>query len=444
MQNKLQDTISKKIAGLPMQELALQTNFQIREDAKIDAHSFVAGFFVMMHQGVNTLKTWASNLALFLGHDTLSAQGLVKKLQFRHIDFTEQLLNKVLSTKAAKHQKQIAGQGLLKSFGRVFLEDSTCFALPSFLYDFFRGTCNRYGKSSTARVQLRMELLSGAYHKIDLQSFRDNDQKYAGDICKTLRKDDLVIRDMGYSVLHVFKQIKACKAFFLSRLRFGASIYKTTTGEQLDLDTLLNQAKKQNRHTLDIAVKVGKKEQVNLRLIAIRVPQQVEQSRRRKAIKNRNAKANHNQAYLDRLAWTLLITNVEQQVWTPKQALQVYSWRWYIEIIFKAWKSELKMQKCFEAKQSISPPRVIMTFFLMLTWVSLMLMPMFYLALSIIWEKHSRGISILKFASLFRNHADRMDDPLILEQYADWIFQHCKYDKRKNSSGMIENIYMLI
>jgi len=444
VQNKLQDTISKKLAGLPMQELALQTGFQIRRDAKIDAHSFVAGFFVMMHQGLNTLKAWASNLALFFAHDTLSAQGLVKKLQFRHIDFTEQLLHEVLRVKAAKHQKQISGQGLLKNFGRVFLEDSTCFALPSSLYNFFQGTCNRYGKSATARVQLRMELLSGDYHKIDLQSFRDNDQKYAGDICKTLCKDDLVIRDMGYSVLQVFKQIKACKAFFLSRLRFGPSIYNAKTGEQLDLDTLLKQAKAQGRHTLDIAVKVGKKDQLDTRLIAIRAPQEVEQSRRRKAIQNRSAKANHNQIYLDRLAWTLLITNVEEHVWTPKQALQVYSWRWYIEIIFKAWKSELKMQKCFEDKQSISPPRVIMTFFLMLTWVSLILMPMFYLSLTAIWEKHARGISLLQFASLFRNHPDRMDTPLLIEQHADWIFQHCKYDKRKNSIGLIENIYMLI
>ena len=106
MKNKLQATISKKIAELPMQELALQTGFQIRSDGKIDAHSFVASFILMMHQGANTLKTWASNLALFFANDTLSAQGLAKKLQFRHIDFTEQLLNQVLSTQAAKHQKQ--------------------------------------------------------------------------------------------------------------------------------------------------------------------------------------------------------------------------------------------------------------------------------------------------------------------------------------------------
>jgi hypothetical protein len=47
---------------------------------------------------------------------------------------------------------------------------------------------------------------------------------------------------------------------------------------------------------------MGKEEQLPVRLVAVLAPPQVVQSRRRKAEKDRNKKANHSQEYMEMLS----------------------------------------------------------------------------------------------------------------------------------------------
>src|SRR5436190_18651683 len=49
------------------------------------------------------------------------------------------------------------------------------------------------------------------------------------------------------------------------------------------------------------------------------------------------------QAHLTLLAWNLFITNVPATVWLPKTVGLVYSFRWQVELVFKAWKSGLHL-----------------------------------------------------------------------------------------------------
>ena len=98
---------------------------------------------------------------------------------------------------------------LFRAFKRVFLEDSTCVKLPAPLPVFFPGSSNHTGPGATARIQLCLELLSGQYTHLEVQSYRDNDQKFAAHIVGLLRAGDL-----GYAVLRVFRLIMERNAFF--------------------------------------------------------------------------------------------------------------------------------------------------------------------------------------------------------------------------------------
>lgn len=207
------ERISAKLSELPIEELSYSTNFQIRSDGIIKGLDFVLGFFYMVLMGFNTIEKWAGAIGKISGN-LISAQSLQAKLQFRHQQFAEALLKLVLCRQVAQQKDGPKGKGIFRPFRRVFVEDSTCVKLPATLAAFFPGNFNHAGPGATARIQLCLELLTGRYTHLELQSYRDNDQKFAGHIVGMLLAGDLVMRDLGYAVLKVFRQIMDSKAFF--------------------------------------------------------------------------------------------------------------------------------------------------------------------------------------------------------------------------------------
>lgn len=152
-------------------------------------------------------------------------------------------------------------------------------------------------------------------------------------------ENDLIIRDLGYFSLDVFDEIVDSGAFFLSRLRYGVNIYDMIDNKKLNL---LNELKKKG--FLDLWIKLGAKNKTECRLVAVPLSEQVANERRRKAENDRSGSANHSQRYMDLLGYSLYITNVPRDVWTIKQIAEAYRCRWYIEILFKGWKSYLNIQ----------------------------------------------------------------------------------------------------
>lgn len=71
---------------LGVKSLAHQTGFTIRRARKIDAESFLAGFFQMTVSGRYSLRLWASNIATLKG-SLISFQAIAKKLDFRQEPF---------------------------------------------------------------------------------------------------------------------------------------------------------------------------------------------------------------------------------------------------------------------------------------------------------------------------------------------------------------------
>jgi hypothetical protein len=248
---------------------------------------------------------------------------------------------------------------------------------------FFSSSFTKKNVSATVRIQLTTNLLSDSYEDFSLGSFRDNDGGASKDILEIVKPGDLVLRDKGYCLprnlggsLKVFKQLEEKKCFFLSRFKYGVNLYDSGTKKQLDLAKILEKASKQGRNTVDKRIVLGAKHRLSVRLIAIRLPQEVADERRRKAKADRHSKANHSQDYYERLDWCLFITNIPEEILTAKQVAKVYRFRCLprnlggrIEIIFKVWKSKFDFDKMFD-KSSMSPSRAIITFFLLLTWLT--------------------------------------------------------------------------
>ena len=248
--------ISAKLHELPIEEVSHLTSFVIRKGGKINGFDFLMGFFLMILNGFNTVEKWAAQVSKLSG-GLISTQSLQEKLQFRHQKFAEALLGYVLRHQIQRTEITHIPASIFTHFNRVFLEDSTCVKLPASLAAFFPGNYNHKGDGATARIQLRIELFSGEYTYLELQSYRDNDQKFAYHIIGQLLRGDLVIRDLGYGVLGAFRMIMGLNAFFLSRLRFGINIYDSESGQQIDLLKKLRSLRRKGGTVLDIEVLLG-------------------------------------------------------------------------------------------------------------------------------------------------------------------------------------------
>lgn len=431
--------ITTKLEEIRLEELAKQTLFIKSTNHKISGYCFILSFFKMASEGLNTLESWAGHIAQITGQ-LISPQALQGKLQFRHIEFAESFFKEVLKREIVKSSLRLKCSKLLNHFNNVFVEDSTCITLPKELFEFFPGTVNQLGRSNSARIQLRMELKSGNYTKLELQGFRDNDQKYSPDILAQINKGDLVLRDMGYWVLSVFRKIKQKGAFYLSRYSYGAYIFSTDTGKKIDLFGKLRSLRHQGIQVLDIEALIGKEEQLLVRLVAIRVPQHIEQRRKRKMRKDKMAKRSKD--YLEMLGWTIFITNVDEHQWRPQQMLKVYGFRWRIEIVFKCWKSNLGFSEMFQ-KISMIPSRVYITFYLMLAWLILFFVKPYNFFLSEVYMLKGKILSIFKFAIYAKNNFEKLYDFENINEIVDYLARYCSQTKRKQKSSL-ENIYLII
>lgn len=443
------DKITKKISKLDIEEGSKATNFIKRKDGKIDGETYIIGFFMMLLSGGNTLLHWSLQICKLIDGLTLSEQGLERKLSFRHELFAKWLLIKSLQTQiqggfdeenSFEFEKEIS---LLKCFNRVLLQDSTCVNVPKNLASFFPSSHTEKGEAATVRLQLITDLLSGTYDDFSLGSFRDNDGKASSDILKIVKPRDLVLRDKGYWSLDVFEELDKKNCYYLSRLKYGVNLYDCGTKKQLDLAKILKKASKNRQNIIDMRVFLGAKHQLSARLIAIRLPQEVADERRRKAKADRHSKANHSQDYYERLDWCIFVTNIPEEILTAEQVAKVYRFRWKIEIIFKVWKSKFDFSNMFN-QQSMSPSRAVITFFLLLTWLTLFFVNLYSYFLIKVYQKTKRFISIFKFSEfliIFMQDSKKREQLLKNpDDFIDLVASSCLYDKRKRQNQM-ELIY---
>ena len=433
------EQIKRKIGEQQINAIAKSSGFQKREPRKVTGYSFFLGFCMMVQLGQTGLRDWAKSIGR-LTQKLVSKQGLQKKLQFRHEAFARQLLGFVLKQCTASNGHQ--GVALFAPFKEVYVEDSTCVGLPRNLSSFCPGPHSKtHGECATARIQLRMELVSESYEGVFVGSYRENDQGFAHRIVEILTAGCLVIRDKGYFVLAAFRAIMEKKAFFLSRLRFGTTVFDAQTGEKMDLLKELKALKKAGRQVLDKEILLGGKEKLPVRLVAIEAPEEAKRMRQHKARTDRSAKAAHSREYIQLLGWTIFITNVNKETWGGRDIIRAYRYRWRIEIVFKCWKSKFNLDKFFEGRETISPPRAAMTIYLMLAWLTLTMGAWYGYFVHRVYEEKKKFISMLLFADFVKERFWEILLTSDLDVFIGELARYYSHDKRKSRKCYLEFLY---
>ena len=351
---------------------------------------------------------------------------------------TAALLQQVLS---ASLQHLIASDGLsipiLQRFTGVRIHDSTTIVLPDALAELWAG-CGGSTTTHTAsalKCGVQLDLLTGALSGLDLADGRASDQRL-GVQQAPLPKGSLRLADLGFYDLGVLGSLSAAEVYWLSKLEPTALISDATHSNcpLLAFVTSLGDLAQWEGQ-----VWVGRGRRLRARLMVKRVPQEVADQRRRRIRKSARDKGHNPSAVALALAvWTILITNIPAEMVSLEEALIVVKVRWQIELLFKLWKSQGRVDRWRTEKAA----RIMCEVYAKLL---ALVLQQWVLAVSC-WMYPDR--SLVKAAQVVRDHAVELASsrarPERLEEVLETIQRVLKRTARMNTRLKHPNTYQLL
>lgn len=306
--------------------VARETKF-VQRESKLTGSKFllswVAGFVQHPKASLNILCQVAEDIGV-----RVTKQGMQKRLTQAAVKFMEEMFERV---RAALQNRISIPLALLTQFAAIQLVDSTGIALPDSLADEFPAAGGN-GPQAGMKLQTIWEFLRGNLSAVIRQTGRQPDQAFDGHLVHVAR-GTLFLNDLGYFVLTSLRDIAEGLAYFISRLNTKCVLYDPTTEKRIDLLALL---RKSPHDQLELNLLVGRQVKLLCRVLAIRLPSDVVEERRRKAKANARRKGRTLSAEkLAWLAWNVYITNVPATMLTLRQVVLIYVLRWQIELLFR-------------------------------------------------------------------------------------------------------------
>lgn len=292
---------------------------------------------------------------------SLSKQGLDDRFSGSSIDFSKKLLEEAIHNQFIDPLIHDYSQ----LFNRVLIKDSTRFDIAESLKDKFPGFGGDGSKAGVS-IQFEFDLKNGSITDMDLQSELDKDSIDAIKKKDKIQTGDLVIRDLGYYCYESMMSIHTKGAYFISRLFPSSNVFKSETGnEKIDFQYIYNHMKATKMEYQELNVFVGK-ERTLMRLVVCLLPENVYEKRIRiRNKKNKGINCKTTDEFKARAHFNLFITNVENGKISTESICKFYRIRWQIELVFKVWKSLMKIN-CL---QKMKYERFATTLYMNMLWV---------------------------------------------------------------------------
>ncbi len=406
--------------------LARRTGF-VQRASKLTGAAFVQalvfGWLANPQASVEALAQAAAAVGV-----AISAQGLDQRFTEAAATFLEEMLAAAVQTVIAADPVAIP---LLERFTAVVLLDSSTITLPAALALWWPG-CS--AGTAALKLHVRYDLCRGYLSGLVVQEGRISDRSTAMQTAP-LPRGALRISDLGFFTLGVFAAMTAQGVYWLSRLAPGTAVY-TPDGARWDVLDLLAA---QGAATVDLTVTLGVDHRLPGRLLAVRVPEEVVNQRRRRLRADAKRRGKTPSAgQLAWCAWTIVVTSVPPTLLSLREALVLLRARWQIELLFKLWKSHGHIDE----SRSAQPWRVLTEVFAKL----LAMVVQHWLLLVSCWAFPDR--SLLKAAHTIRQHALSLASSLAYPAFLDHILAvvqrsiaaGCRLNRRKKHP----NTYQLL
>lgn len=269
---------------------------------------------------------------------TITAQGLEQRLDKRAAECLRQVLEQAVEEMITTDEVEIP---LLKRFNGVYIQDSSAITLPKELIDEWQGCGGSNGRSAGLKIQVELSLSSGQLKGPSLHAGKEQDRSSEFQTA-ALPKGSLLMRDLGYWSLQEMEKRTQRGEFWLFRVRARTNL-TLEGGKHCRLVEFL-QAETGQR--IDINLRLGKTAQTPARLLAVKVPQEIAEERKRKLKEKARSKGQPlNKETLKLAEWYLLVTNVPEESLSLREAIVLARARWQIELLFKLWKQSGKIDE---------------------------------------------------------------------------------------------------
>lgn len=335
VKNKQIEIISRFFNRESVEQIARDTKFVQRESPLSGMDFFLLCVFA--HQKIDSVSLEDMCGELLKDGVDITKQSLQDRFNENAVEFITALLNESLLIKL--NVRRIVPHS---DFQRITIWDSTQVQLPEAFCVKYRG--HGGGASHSAlKLQYGYDLIT---QKIIAMLIQDAVQSDHAQQLQGVEKNDLRIEDLGYFNLQRFEQIELSKAFFISRYRFGITIFewRKVAFHQIDLLMLERAMKPGERRTLNVFI--GRREKLPVRMIVEKVSAQIANEKRRKLLFDKhNKRRGLTQKRLRLCGLNIYITNTTEQQVPAEQIRLYYSLRWQIEILFKSWKSIYKIDR---------------------------------------------------------------------------------------------------
>ncbi len=203
------------------------------------------------------------------------------------------------------------------------------------------------GSASDAccKLQSAYDYKSGSILLVEDMKGTLPDQKYSKYIGGLADKNDLILTDLGYWAFETFDTIDKQGAFFVSRFNNRVNPWIFADGKYIKSElTDVLENRKDKSIEVEMFIKGKKNEYLKVRLIAFRVPEEVANIRKYNLKKNAQKKGRApTEKSLKLCEWSLFVTNAPKESVPSDMIRSVYRIRWCCELIFKSWKSILRM-----------------------------------------------------------------------------------------------------
>jgi hypothetical protein len=205
-------------------------------------------------------------------------------------------------------------------------------------------TVSAPGSSGTDwRVHLDYDLGALAISEIQLTRVEGGESLFRFDFDPA----ELVVADRGYSLRPGLAHVVEAGAHFIVRLNWSSVPLQRPSGEEFRLLPEMRTLADAQVGVFDLEVAPNPREQVPaipVRLVAVRKSEEAAQEARKKALRE-GARKGHKllPETLELASYVLVLTSTSAADFSPEGILEIYRFRWQIELVFKRLKSLLQL-----------------------------------------------------------------------------------------------------
>lgn len=350
-----------------------------------------------------TLTAQASSLS-----QPVSRQAIDQRYNPAAVEFFKAAFQQSLATTLAWQSDSHLLRLLQQRFQTVRLFDSTHCPCSDALAQIFPG-CGGGGGQAGLKVLLSYDYGASQLHPLAVLPAKRSDQGLTATAAAQVGPRELGIFDKGFYQAQALSQLSQRGGYFLIPWHQGVSVWQPQTqgqGEQLIEVAAQLKASTQASVAWD-AVQLGQTPCSRLgpvRLLAYRLSE--ERANRRRAVLREKCRTHGRvptAAALELAGWLILVTNAPAERLPTSAAGFLYRVRWQIELIFKQWKSVLRLH----VLPSTNGCRVQCE-----VWSRLL-----FALLVFVWHRHAnatalqlyeREISFLKLAKQLQHHGQTL------------------------------------